>query len=67
MNMPRSVGFDCKTGGCNAFLVVENAPDDRQRAVVVLLRIEEPRKITCPDCKQEHEYSANEKKMIGMG
>jgi hypothetical protein len=39
-------------------------PDDTGGRVTVLLEIGDPVKITCPDCKQEHEYLPSDKKLV---
>jgi hypothetical protein len=60
----RAIVFKCKTPGCAAFLHKRNVPDDTERRVTVLLHIGEPVKITCPDCKQEHEYLPADKQLV---
>ncbi len=61
----RAIVFKCKTPGCTALLQKEgDVPDDTDRRVTVLLHIGDPLKITCPDCRQEHEYLPSDKQLV---
>jgi len=60
--MSRMVGFNCKTSGCEAFLVLREIPDDTARAVYNPINLgPDPVALTCPDCRQTHDYSWSEK------
>lgn len=62
--MPRTIAYKCKTPGCEAWFPMRDVPDDTARMSVVVLYLGDPVKITCPDCKQEHEYLATDKKLV---
>jgi hypothetical protein len=64
--MPRQIMYKCKTPGCDAWLRRGDVPDNTQRSISVVLRIGPPVKITCPDCRREHEYSPSEKKTVEL-
>ncbi len=64
--MSRAIVFKCKTLGCRAFLWTRNVPDDTERQVTVLLHIGDPVKITCPDCRQEHEYLPSDRELAKL-
>jgi hypothetical protein len=54
-------GFNCKTPGCEAFLVAGNLDDDTARAIQVPINLgDDPRKFLCPDCGQAHDYYFSE-------
>jgi len=54
-------GFHCKTPGCEAFLVVGELAEDTDRAIHEPINLgDDPKKFTCPDCKQTHDYHFSE-------
>jgi hypothetical protein len=55
-------GFHCKTPGCRAFLVAGELAEDKEGSIQVPYNLgDDPRKLKCPDCKQEHDYYFSEK------
>jgi hypothetical protein len=63
--MSRVIAYKCKTPGCDAILqVAEVLPDDTNRSIHIMLRVGDPVLITDPDCKQEHEYTPEDKQMV---
>jgi hypothetical protein len=54
----------CKTEGCSADLKVgETPPDEPQRGVYHVLErtlVPSPGRLTCPDCKQTHDYKSED-------
>ena len=54
-------GYHCKTPGCGVFLVVGELAEDTARAIQVPINLgDDPRKLSCPDCKQTHDYYFSE-------
>ncbi len=52
------IGYKCKTKDCEMWLMRKPLPDDSPRTVTVPLRVTPfSEKVTCPECKQEHEYT----------
>jgi hypothetical protein len=62
--MSRAIAYKCKTPGCDSWLKMRDVPDDTLRRVTVPLHLGDPRKITCPACKQEHEYLPSEEELV---
>ena len=56
--MAAYIAYKCKTKGCEVWIKREPLPDDSARTVTVPLKtIAFTEKVTCPECKQEHEYT----------
>jgi hypothetical protein len=57
----RVYGFQCKTPKCPAFLVGGELAEDTARGIQVPINLgDDPRKLSCPDCKQTHDYYFSE-------
>ena len=61
--MSRLIAYKCKTPGCGVIIQMAEVPDDTNRSIHIMLRVSDPVRLTCPDCKQEHEYTPEDKEM----
>ncbi len=64
--MPQAIAYKCKTPGCEGWLKTTDVGDDTPRSVAVPLLLNPPVKLICATCKQEHEYSASDKRLVGQ-
>ena len=62
--MSQLIAYKCKTPGCDVILQVAEVPDDTNRSIPIMLRVGDPVRITCPDCRQEHVYAPEYKQMV---